>query len=151
MTSSHCSCRTTKRLTSRKCCLSFIYSKSHYFALIFGTETPFRDDARWSFLQPFSSSGKPLPREVIFSQVLKDPDFSRFIAQMVPDALDHNVIHRPLLTFYMTVTLNFFSQAKELDHTTIAYILPTLLRHLDVPNIKLQKDCIVRYSLMHRR
>jgi U3 small nucleolar RNA-associated protein 10 len=79
--------------------------------------------------------------------MLRNPDASRSITSLLPNAIKGGYAHRTLLAFNAASLHDFILRSKTLDAGTVAYLLPALLEplqnHSSEVNFSL-KDSIVR-------
>ncbi|KAI9571928.1 hypothetical protein HD554DRAFT_2300345 [Boletus coccyginus] len=110
-------------------------------------------NSSFSFLLPFKSAAKPLPRSALIKAMASDTEVARFVADLVPIAVKCSHSHRTLLAFRVATMLDYISTVPSLDDGILAFVLPSLL----IPLQSSQKDtnialgCFVLLCTLSRR
>lgn len=95
------------------------------------------DNSPWRFLSAFKTLGKPLPRSVLTTEMLKSKELTRYIVNLLPEALSTSKgvnVHRTLLCFNTAILLEYITRAgkKDLDAGLVATLLPSLTEPIKV-------------------
>jgi U3 small nucleolar RNA-associated protein 10 len=102
-----------------------------------------RPNTTWSFLLPFKSAAQSVPRIALVSEMTKNTVAARFIASLLPKAIEEERAHRTLIAFNAATLHDFITQSKSLDEGTLAYLLPALIEPLGTES---PKEAIVCYT-----
>ncbi|KAG9310969.1 hypothetical protein JVU11DRAFT_8847 [Chiua virens] len=93
----------------------------------------------FSFLLPFKSAAKSLPRSTLIKAMVSNTDVARFVSSILPTAIKCSHSHRTLLAFHVATMHDYISTVTSLDDGVLAFILPSLLTPLQTS----QKDANV--------
>ncbi|KAH7099410.1 armadillo-type protein [Auriculariales sp. MPI-PUGE-AT-0066] len=101
------------------------YHESPHFAKMLSI-LDIEKSAAWSFLVPFKTAAKSLPRAALVSEMRKTIEIARFVAGIVPAALRQDCISDALVSFNASVWLDYFASidSRVLNDETMAFILP---------------------------
>jgi U3 small nucleolar RNA-associated protein 10 len=100
-----------------------------------------RQSSMWAFINPAKTTGKPLPREILVSEMVSNLDVARFVTSLLPSALDASCAHRVLIGFNAAILTAYINATKTFSEGVLAFLLPSLTKPLRVGG---NKDCIVR-------
>ncbi|KZV82030.1 hypothetical protein EXIGLDRAFT_357244 [Exidia glandulosa HHB12029] len=102
----------------------------------------------WSFLVPFKTAAKPLPRSALVAEMRKTSQVARFVASVLPEALKAQAVSDAIVSFNASVFLDFFSAADGgLNEETLAFLLPALVAPLS-GGVKASNNCLVGSLLL---
>ena len=123
------------------------YHESPHFAKMVSILS-IEGNAPWSFLSGYKASGAALQKSVLVTEMLRNTELARFVVSILSDTIttDLQSVHRTLV-YFTTATLFEFvtrSEAKSLDASAMAVIVPALIIPLDtVGEHEFTKDVIV--------
>ncbi|TFK48252.1 hypothetical protein OE88DRAFT_1664727 [Heliocybe sulcata] len=102
--------------------------------------------SKWSFLLPLKSAAQPLPRTSLVTEMTRNSDISRFVASLLPHAIEYETAHRVLVAFHVGTLVDFIAKNKSLTEGELAFLLPALLeplQKLDLQTTPHSKDIIL--------
>ncbi|KAJ7762738.1 hypothetical protein DFH07DRAFT_813302 [Mycena maculata] len=100
-------------------------------------------NSTWSFLLPFQAAAQNVPRISLVTEMLKNPDATRFIVNLLPTAVKGNYSHHTLLAFNAATIHDYLTRIKALDEGTLAHLLPALLEPLQNRSEIVVRDAIL--------
>ncbi|KAF8154101.1 hypothetical protein B0H34DRAFT_800000 [Crassisporium funariophilum] len=118
------------------------YHESPHFAKMV-TILHLKPNTTWGFLIPYKSAAQNLPRVSLVTEMLRNPDLTRFVAFLLPAAIKKGLSHRTLLAFNAATLHDFIKRSKALDEGTLAHLLPALLEPLQQKGRTASKDSIL--------
>ncbi|KAI0920552.1 hypothetical protein AcV5_010550 [Taiwanofungus camphoratus] len=91
-------------------------------------------NSNFRFLLAYKSTAKTLTRGAIVTEMLKNSDFSRFVANLLPAALREGGTgaYRGLVAFHTSILLDFIAKNEGLDEGTAAFLLPASMEALQI-------------------
>lgn len=101
-----------------------------------------RPQSMWHFLLAYKSSVKGLHRSALVTEMLKNPDLTRFAASLLPGALKGGYSHRTLISFHTATLVEYISRAESLDPGSAVVFLSNFLEPLGL-ECSVPKDAIV--------
>ncbi|EJD05052.1 uncharacterized protein FOMMEDRAFT_105292 [Fomitiporia mediterranea MF3/22] len=127
------------------------YHESPHFAKMVFISTV-DDSTPWRFLSAYKASGKPVHRNELVTEMLRDRELTRFVVSLLPETLSTasgRNVHRTLICFNTSVVLEYVTRAekRDLDAPILAFLLPALTEplkdtHASVSQ-QLRKDAIL--------
>ncbi|KAF8654764.1 hypothetical protein AX16_003419 [Volvariella volvacea WC 439] len=103
---------------------------------------------QWRFLLPVKKAAQSIPRIMLVNEMASNSDVARFITSLLPNALSLGVVHRTLITFNAAVLHGFVSRSKNLDESTVAYLLPAILKPLTCDGVQTKSIVLGAYVLL---
>ncbi|EPQ56067.1 hypothetical protein GLOTRDRAFT_129071 [Gloeophyllum trabeum ATCC 11539] len=88
--------------------------------------------SKWAFLLPFKAAAQYLPRTALVTEMTRNTDLARFVASLFPSALEESSTYRALVAFHTGALLDFIAATKSLNEGQLAFVLPALLKPLQV-------------------
>ncbi|CCM00706.1 uncharacterized protein FIBRA_02746 [Fibroporia radiculosa] len=87
------------------------------------------DQSPFRFLIACKTTATPLPRSTLITEMLKNSDLSRFVANLLPSTLKTGGLgaHKTLVMFHTSVLLDFIARNSDPDEGTMGYLLPAAL------------------------
>jgi len=112
-----------------------------------GINTDHRLDARpnstWSFLLPFKAAAQKLHRVTLVTEMLKNIDVARFIANLQPKYIQRGILFHSLVSFNAATLHEFIKRSPKLDDSAVAFLFPAILEPLQKKAKYTSKDAIV--------
>ncbi|PPR01672.1 hypothetical protein CVT24_001501 [Panaeolus cyanescens] len=106
------------------------YHETPHFAKLV-TILKIQPNSTWSFLQPYKSAAQNIPRVSLVTEMLKNNDLARFVANLLPRVLKKGLQpHHTLIAFNAATLHDFIKRSKKLNEGTVAYLLQALLEPL---------------------
>ena len=137
-----CSCHITKLLTSSS---SYRYYTSS-MGIKYSCYSPFSSCARpqstWHFLLAYKSAVKGLPRSALVTEMLKNPELTRFASSLLSEAIKGGYSHRTLINFHTATLVEYISRAESLDSGSAVVFLSNFLEPLEHEG-SVTKDAVV--------
>lgn len=57
----------------------------------------------------------------------QNTDVARFVASLLPSAIEQTYVHRTLVAFYVGIMMDYIGKSKILDDSVLAFLLPAML------------------------
>ncbi|PCH43122.1 hypothetical protein WOLCODRAFT_121527 [Wolfiporia cocos MD-104 SS10] len=109
------------------------YHESPHFAKMV-TILHINDHSTFRFLNAYKTAAKPVPRDALVNEMMKNTDLARFVSGLLPRILQEGGAgaHKTLVIFHTGVLLNYIARSKELDEGTMAHLLPAAMEPLQL-------------------
>jgi U3 small nucleolar RNA-associated protein 10 len=109
-----------------------------------------RPNAPWNLLNAYKSAAQSVPRAALVTEMLRNVALARFVASVLPKAVEERTVHRTLVAFYTSAIFEYLSRIKALDDDILAFLLPAMLEPLQESATQadaLSKDVVVSAPL----